>query len=397
MSDTRKYGDGSVYQLKNGTWKGKYFPRKGDKPKYFSGKTEREVRRKINEYRRSPEALVIANAKNVNVADYFRNWLLTFKRNSLKPKSYDRIESIIEGTISQKLGTLRMGDITGQDCQRVINDLMANGRAYRTVKKVYDTMNNCFKHAVKAKDISDNPMIAVEMPAQSTFERKREIRALNDDEVKKLLSELERRYISSGNSAYQYKDVFIVVLHTGMRLGEVVALDWDDVDWDAKTIHIHKDAIIIKERDKDGKGLGTQKQIIQESPKTDKSNRTITLNKTAYAAMQRLKATSGNCPYVVHTDMMNRTYCNTLYRQLKRAYDRCGIKDTDFHTLRHTFATRLFSKGATVKDVSTLLGHSSITITANTYIHVIDQRKTDMVHLLDEIEGQAEDDGSVKE
>ena len=178
------------------------------------------------------------------------------------------------------------------------------------------------------------------------------------------------------------RDAFILDINTGLRIGELIALDWKDVNFQEKTISVHKTAVMIQNRDKNGEPVKGVSQIIQESPKTSKSIRTVTLNEKALAALERLKERAGNSPYVFPTQTGARLVMPSLEKQYGNVASHCDIKDTSFHSLRHTFATRLFERGADVKDVSTLLGHASISITYNTYIHVIESRKSTITDLL---------------
>jgi integrase len=226
-------------------------------------------------------------------------------------------------------------------------------------------------------------MRKVGMPAKVNFEQE-DTRALTVAEEQALLQELERTYASSGNKVYQYRDAYRLLLNTGLRLGELVALDWTDVDFENKTISVSKNAVMVRVRDKSGDATGGQTQIIQPTPKTKSSNRLVPLNSKAIAALQNLKELAGDSPYVVNTGNHTRPLCGALLKSIQVAYKRCGIYNAGVHTLRHTFATRLFERGAQVKDVSALLGHSGVAITANIYIHVLDGRKQEVVELLED-------------
>ena len=377
------YGDGSVFKRADGKWVAKYSPRKGVKPKYLYGKTEAEVKRKLRAYKQSPEIIAQVAPSKLSLEEYMWNWLRVFKRPTIKASTYDRNESVIRGTIAPAIGDMHFGSITSLDLQNFINQLMEEGKSYWVIKKAYDTLNDCLDHAVKNGDLTDNPMLTVGAPSKANFEQE-DTRALTKEEEKSLLKELERRFVSSGREAYNYRYAYILLLNTGMRLGEVVALDWSDVNFETKTLTISKNAVMVRLRDNEGKSTGRQEQVIQPTPKTKSSNRAIPLNAKAVDALQHLKEYAGDSPFVINTSNHTRPLCGALLKQINLAYKKCGIHDAGIHTLRHTFATRLFERGAQVKDVSVILGHSSIGITANTYIHVIEERKQDIVNLLDD-------------
>lgn len=376
------YGDGSIFQRSGDKgWVAKYSPRPGAKVKYLYGKTEAEVKRKLRAYKQSADVIQQQTPAKLSTEEYLWNWLSVFKKPTVKPSTYDRLESVVRGTIVPYVGGIPLGLLDATACQKFINQMLDDGKSYWVIKKAYDTLSDCLSHAVKAHDIDLNPMIVVGAPTKANFE-KNDTRALTSEEEKAFLAELDRKYVSSGNPVYNYKDAFILVLNTGLRIGEVIALDWSDIDFEAKTLSVTKTATMVRRRGSDSKSTGQQDQIIQPTPKTKSGNRTIPLNTKAIDALRRLKNFAGDSVFVLNTSNHRRPLSNALLKQAQLAYERCGITRAGVHTLRHTFATRLFERGAQVKDVSVLLGHASIAITANTYIHVIEERKQNIVDLL---------------
>jgi integrase len=380
--ERRQYGSGSVYQDARGIWRARCPRPNATTPKYFSGKTEAIVKKKLRDYQKSEEFLGSDSYSTQSVKRYAENWLLLYKKNSMKASSFDRVEGMINNNIVPEIGNIQMDNITSRHCQQLINDLQSNGMAFNTIKKIYNTMNNMFTKAYNLGDIKKNPMDTVDMPSSHLFAKK-PIRALTEDEENKMLEEIERVWKSSGKPIYTYKELYKLILHTGMRCGEAVALNVEDMDLDEKTNFVHKTALFVKTRDESGKPDGGSKQVVNESPKTSKSNRKIPLNKTAFAAVKTLIDANPDSSYIATTSQGTRVSYYTIEKQFKRLMQNCGIESATVHTLRHTFATRLFEKGADVKTVSTLLGHSSVKITYDTYVHVIKEKQSDVVSLLD--------------
>lgn len=383
---TRQYGNGSIFQRKDGRWVAEYTSPemtagKG-KTKYFTGKTELEVKRKLREFKNNPLNFSGVTASKATVESYFMNWLQTYKRPTIKDGTYDRLDSVIRTHIAKYFDGFTMGQVTTDDCQKMITKLSENGLSYNSIKKIYDTMNGCFKYAVLKEEINKNPMSLVGLPSKHLFEAK-EIRWLTAEEEKVFLSELDRKAISSGSYWYGYRDAFILDLNTGLREGELIALDWSDIDLENKFINVNKTAVIVKDRDKSLEFTGGVNQVIQDTPKTKAGARQVPLNKKALAALMRLKERAKDSEYVFPTSTGARAMCTALQKQFRLIVKRCGFNDVTVHSLRHTFATRLFELGADVKTVSTILGHSSTAITYNTYIHIIKEKKTDIVSLLD--------------
>lgn len=380
-SKASRYGEGSIYQRNDGYWVVKYSPRAGVKPIVKYAKTEPEANRKLRELKKSPEALLQTNPTQVSVEEYFTNWFNTYKKPKVKQATYDRLEVVLRNQIFPVIGTLLLGNVSSDDCQNLINDLIESGSSFTVVKKTYDLLSNCFLHATIKGDLPRNPMLIVQGPLASNFDKK-EVRALTEEEEKALLEELGKKW-TTGAPKYCYRDAFILMLNTGIREGEMVALDWNDIDFDQKVMCVNKTAILVKERDREGKLTGKNHQEIQLTPKTKSGNRYVPLNTTAIDALKRMQKESSAYESVLISKNGRRPVVTVLQKQLKRAADRCKIYGVSPHVLRHTFATRLFERKADVKSVSELLGHSSVNITYNTYIHVIREKKQDVVGLLE--------------
>ena len=125
--------------------------------------------------------------------------------------------------------------------------------------------------------------------------------------------------------------------------------------------------------------------IVQEKPKTEKSKRVVPLNKAALAALEDLKTAPGYKPdgFIIHNKDGGAVLPRTLEETLENMCAAVGIRKIGVHSLRHTFATRLFEKGFDIKIISELLGHSSTEITYRIYVHVIDSLKESVVEALD--------------
>ena len=173
-----------------------------------------------------------------------------------------------------------------------------------------------------------------------------------------------------------------LILNTGLRMGEALALQWSDINWKKSTVSITKNLIRVKNRSGKGKKY---KLIVQEKPKTEKSKRIVPLNKAALAALEDLKTAPGYKPdgFIIHNKNGGAVLPRTLEETLENMCAAVGIRKVGVHALRHTYATRLFEKGIDIKIISELLGHSSTEITYRIYVHVIDSLKELAVEALD--------------
>ena len=275
----------------------------------------------------------------------------------------------------------------------VINAILKDdGLSVSTAKKAYNALNEFLKYAVHKKAIASNPMAMMKAPkASKTVEVNagtdavisEKDKALSREETEKLRSILYTRWKKLPQTRrYPNGGAMDLILNTGLRMGEALALRWADVNYKKNTISVTKNLVTVKNRS--GKGP-KQKMIIQEKPKTEKSKRIIPLNKAALAALEDLKTAPGykQDGFIIHNKNGGAVMPRTLEQSLENMCAAVGIRRVGVHALRHTYATRLFEKGVDIKIISELLGHSSTEITYRIYVHVIDSLKESAVEGLD--------------
>lgn len=381
-SDRRDYGTGSVSQRKDGTWTARVYLGRGanGKPqiKAIYGKTEREVKRKLKEFQHELHKNDFTVVQRSTVENYIRTWLYENKANSLKPKSFDRLEQTVLYQVIPEVGRMQLSNFKSSDVQQMVNNLKSKGLSYSSVKKAYDVINECFRTGVIQRTVTFNPALGVSVPSQKSFGKK-EIRFYNDDEVERLIATAEKKYMN-GKRIYRLGDVVALDINTGLRLAELLGLKWSDVSFERKTVTVSETRVVVKDRGNSEK----KKYLIlsQDSAKTETSIRDVDLNNAAVEALMGLQAVTGNFEYVLSTEDGKPIHPRYLDRLLRKIAVAAGFEEDrvfGFHALRHTFATRLFAAGIDVKTVSELLGHSDVTITYNTYIHVIKKARQDAV------------------
>lgn len=401
MNQHRANGEGTIYyNEKRREYIGSI--RNGTKP---DGTPNRVVFHSGKNGRKSDVAEQMIKWRMANQADYLANndieletgmtlWLEKIKRPELKPASYDRLESIIRCQIAPRIGDALISELTDVYIQTYLLDPIINEDklSYSSAKKVFNALNAFLKYAVYKKMISNNPMYYMKAPKDNgscdvndidfnTDEE--ELIALTMEEMQMLRSVLYTRW-KSGEQKRRYAmgGGMDLILNTGMRMGEALALRWTDVDWNKKTISITKNIITVKNRTNTGTAY---KLILQDTPKTNKSRRVIPLNKAAINALNDLKEQPGYNPrgFIIHTAEGKAFGPRNYEQQLGNMCKAAGIRKIGVHALRHTYATRLFEKGVDVKIISELLGHSTTEITYRIYIHVIEQLKENAVQALE--------------
>ena len=379
----REYGSGSVSQRADGTWTARMVIGINEKGrpriKALYGKTEREVKKKLKDFQKEFYKNDQSVVQRGTVESYMRTWLYENKQNLLKPKSFDRLEQTVLYQVIPQVGHIQLAAFQSSDVQTMLNTLKRNGLSYSTVKKAYDAVNECFRTGVIQKTVLFNPALGVAVPAKKTF-GKTEIRYYNDEEVYKLCETATATY-SNGKRIYRLGDGIIVDLNTGLRMAELLALKWTEVDFERRRVVVNATRVIVKDRDDNAEHKYTV--IEQDSAKSATSIREVDMNDACYDALMRLKEITGEYDYVLSTKdgkPLSPRYLDRMLRKIAVASEFQEDKIYGLHALRHTFASRLFAAGEDVKTVSELLGHSDITITYNTYIHLINEQKRKAVH-----------------
>lgn len=357
--------------------------------KAFYGKTESEVKKKLREFRRNQDKYQPNNICRVTLAEYFNNWLYNIKRNNLKDTSFDRLERTIENQIIPEIGNNPISQISHNDIQALLNNLIDNGVSYSVIKKTYYALNAVFRFAVLHEDIDKNPMQIIDLPSKDKAAPQKSPRFFTEDELSLILGELNRKY-KNGRNIYFYPDAYVLILNTGLRMGELLALKWSDVDLDKREIHVHSDLSEVALRDKQHKKIGYTLKI-SNMPKTDSGNRIIDINDRALAALRNLKIVSDkfkDCEFVVCNKKGSVLAPQQLERTFRRVLHNINIEETGVHSLRHTFASLLLQNPNTnIREVSEILGHANPTITMNVYWHIIrDFRKRATICSLDNLE-----------
>ncbi len=378
MSMRRPNGDGTAAtQRKDGTW---YRTVVIDgKRKYVYGKSEAEVNRKFRKLKEEKQEAISKKLKRMTVEDYMMNWLTVYKKVELKPKSYDTLESTILHQIVPHFKGRQFFSLTHDDIQKFINVLDGEGRSYSIIRKAYLALNACCKFAMATDDLYKNPCLMTKLPKKAEMNVK-SIQVLFKEQIKVYCEHATERY-GNGKSVYRLGYGLVLILFTGLRLGEAAGLMWEDIDFQKRTLKVQRTLEYVKNRDKGE--TENHYVLVEGTTKSKSSERTIPLNQTALDALLELKRANGKFGYV----FSNAKGKPINPRNLNRAHDcileRAGIEHIGIHALRHTFASQLFANKVDIKVISKLLGHSEVSVTYNIYIHLLKDDMPDATASLD--------------
>jgi integrase len=372
MADKRRdKGDGSVYQRKNGLWAAKYNPPGTNKTKWLYGKTEHEAKKKLRDFIKQVYKGDYVEIQKTTVRDYMTDWFNDVKINEVKLKTADRIEQSMEKQIFPYIGDLQLSALKANDVQDMINNLVKKGMAYETIKKAYDNINACLKLGIIKGDLLKNPCLGAKLPKRLDAVKK-EVKFFTQLEADRICIECSAKH-GNDEPIYRLGQSIIVLIYTGMRIGELLGLKWENINYDKKIAKIEDSVIYVKNRGKLNDNDGKPKYILleQESVKSESSERYVQLNNKAITALQAIQTFNGKHTHVMASKNGSITSHRNFDRMIRNILTRCGLEPCGAHTLRHTFASMLFKNGVDVKTVSTLLGHSDVSVTYNTYIHLI--------------------------
>ena len=292
----------------------------------------------------------------MKLEDLLNLWLEKYAKLSIKPRSYNKYEAFITLHINPILGNIPITEITSNMLQDFILQKLENGNlktnkplSVNTVFGIVSVLKQAFKLALTLDLIPKDPTVAIKLPQQ----QEKEIQALTRDEQKRIeeycLKQTKNNYIG-----------IIICLYTGIRLGELLALIWDDIDFEKKFLYIKKTAYKLK--------INGKNQMVIDKPKTKKSNRIIPLPDKLINLLQLTKNKSTS-DYILSTKTNNMVDIRSYQRTFESILNKCGIKHYNFHCLRHTFATRALELGMDIKTLSEILGHTNVAITLNRYAH----------------------------
>jgi len=370
----RGRGEGTVARLPDGSWYGRISLGKDENNKYIRksvyGKSRAEVIRKLIEIRNAVrKGLYIKNS--VTVAQWLRRWLVEYKAINLKPHTYDSYEMQIEHNIIPGLGHLLLKEITSLDVQAFYNNKYNNGHGLSsaTIRKINSILHAAFNKAIENDIMRKNITNGVQLPRFS----QEDVRAFTLDE--------QKRFFEAAKD-YRLYNAFLINVDTGLRAGELLALEWDDIDLEQGLIRIDKGLAVINNRD--GSIDTKTVTVVMDSPKTEASIRVIPLT-TRSLNLLRETAKVKTCQLVFpsenNTHVGLRNYIRTFHKVLEKA----GMEKRGPHVLRHTFVTRCFEINVQPKVISVMVGHAKLSHTMDIYTHVAMNIKRDAVKALDEL------------
>ncbi len=304
------------------------------------------------------------NQTNMKYIDWLIRWLEYYIRPSVKVRTYERYKLIIELHIKDKIGSMELNDLSPLVLQSFITELLQSGNkrtgkglSANSVNAVISVIQNSLKTAHYLGLTAEYAADKLKRPKH----KEKPVECFTLAEQKQI-----EQAVLSGRKDKLYG--ILLCLYSGLRIGELIALQWSDIDF-------VKGILTVSKSCHDGKG-----GLIIDEPKTATSRRVIPLPRQLLPLLKGIKKKS-HSRFVVSANekpVSVRSYQRSFELLLKKL----NIPHKGFHSLRHTFATRALECGMDVKTLSEILGHKNPTVTLNRYAHSLMEHKADMMNRL---------------
>lgn len=351
----------NIRKRKDGRWEGRY--KRGVKEdgttQYASvyGKTYNEVKEKLLNAKINQENLFVARNNERFFSDILILWFQSNKIR-LKGSSKQRYEYLINTHILPELGGLKASQINASRINTFLAQKLSNGRV-NSDKELSPSYVNSIAIIIKsAIDYAIAEQICPPLKTRIYKPKiiKNELKILNSEEQAAIEKYTRNNLNATGIGV-------IISLYSGLRIGEICALTWDDIDLDNQILHVRHTIARVKNE----KNRTTKTALIIDEPKTKASKRDIPISTSLMNYIIEYKKNTVS-KYLVSENLQFISPRTFEYRY-HRLLDSCGVKSINFHALRHTFASRCVEAGVDIKSLSEILGHQDSSITLNTYVH----------------------------
>lgn len=342
MAKRRAKGEGSIIKEKSGYWRAHITLPDGTR-RYKRSLKQSTVREWLQDQRQAIQTNLLLQDERITLGDYLDHFVNNVAAHTLAPSTLRSYKYLIRDHIKPEIGHIKLSKLRPDHIQTLYSLKLESGLSKRTVQYIHAIIRRSLNQAVKWGLLYRNPTNAVTPPRP----KRKPPQTLSVEDAKLFLKIIE---------AHPFYPIYLLAITTGMRKGELLGLHWEDVNLDRQTISIRHTLVDI------------QGKVHLGQPKSDTAKRTISLPDNVCVTLKDIQLDSG---YVFKTSNDTPISQRNLTRHFHTSLKKVGLPLTSFHTLRHTAATILLQANVHPKVVQEMLGHSSITLTLDTYSHVI--------------------------
>jgi integrase len=374
MAKRRSHGEGSIYQRADGRYVAELTVRDASgkrKRVKRSARTKTEARAKLAELRKLQEQGIELTSGDAPLSTFLQRWLTDSVKPSVRQKTYDNYESIVRTRINPRIGGTKLSKVMPAVLQGLYTDLSESGLSARSIHNTHRVLHKAFETALRWGLIPRNPCDAVDPPRP----KQAEMKTLTSEQVSVLLA---------GSKDDRNHALYLLAVTTGMRAGELLGLTWADIDFDGKRLFVRRSL------------QQTSQGLEFVPPKTDKSRRTVMLTTSAITGLKEhrkrqnterlsLGPAWNDQGLVFPNEIGEPKDPGAMSGQFQKVLKRLGLPKIRFHDCRHTAASLLLRAGTHPKIVQELLGHSTITLTLDTYSHSIPSMHSEAADTMESI------------
>lgn len=327
-------------------------------------KKQKVVKDWLLEQRTALRSGLLLPDEKVSFGNYLDRFLADVAAPTLKPKTVDSYRWLINLHIKPNLGKIALTKLRPDHLQSLYAKKLDEGLSKRTVQHMHAVIRRSLNQALKWGLIYRNPATLVTAPTP-------------DKRTPSTLTEAQARLFLASVEAHRWYPIYVLAITTGMRQGEILGVHWEDVDLEQGTLSIQHTIQNLRGR------------IIQGEPKTSGSRRKIALPEYTKAVLRQHQDKTAETEGLLFTTSSGRPVSpRNVIRHFHRALEKAGLPRMRFHDLRHTAATLLLKEKVHPKVVQEMLGHSTITLTLDTYSHILPDIQQEAADKMDKLFGQ---------
>jgi integrase len=363
MPKRRSQGEGTLFQRKDGLWRAAIVLPDGQR-RFKTSKSQKVVRDWLQAQRQSVrDQLWVADDK-LTLGEFLTRYLADIAASTVRPRTLESYTWLVHNHIQPALGDVRLTNLMAQRVQGFYSERLQAGLSATTVLHIHNFLHKALEQAVRWGLVPRNVTDLVDPPRS----KRRQPTVWSAEQA--------RRFLEKAKSHRLYA-LYVLALFTGMRQGELLGLQFDDIDWETSTINVQHSL----------QTLSGKPQLLA-APKTEKSRRRVSLPEAARLALERhVKLQAGKKGYVFVSQVGTPLLPHSVIDTFKRLIEEAGVPDIRFHDMRHTCATLHLLAGTNPKVVQDLLGHSTITLTLDTYSHILPGIQEDAAKRMDRLLG----------